>query len=254
MLDPGIGVGTGVPEGVGTGVTEGVRENGTGVGVADNDEDDEVTDGVVAGVVVSANPESISRFSSSAALRKKGDGMEGLSRTHQGPRSFANKKPRPDEPPVRERCERKEGTYLVFDFSMRIRRLFSSLFFAAAILSISEELPETSSNHFFCFACFCSSVSGMGTGGGCITSTLGVGTGATIGMAFGRRIGVGVASCTEASMVVDDVAGSREDSEDSEEDDDAETVWMDSAMKEAARSSNVTVADSVLTATSASWP
>ena len=99
MLDPGIGVGTGVPEGVGTGVTDGVRENGTGVGVADNDEDDdEVTDGVVAGVVMSANPESISRFSSSAALRKKGDGMEGLSRTHQGTRSFANKnkKPRPE--------------------------------------------------------------------------------------------------------------------------------------------------------------
>ena len=71
MVGPWFDVGMGVPEGVGTGVADGVREYGTGVGVADEESDDvEVTmDGVAAGAAAaSENPESSSRFSSSAAL------------------------------------------------------------------------------------------------------------------------------------------------------------------------------------------
>ena len=93
MTEPWFDVGIGVPEEVGTGVADGVREYGTGVGVADDDE--EVTiDDVVAGVVVveSANPESNSRFSSSAALQKRWKGWKVSAASVMETRSVANKK------------------------------------------------------------------------------------------------------------------------------------------------------------------
>ena len=178
-----IPVGTGVP--VGVGVADDIRELGTGVGVADiivvETEDTGDADGAVDVDAMRTTPESISRFSSSAALwRKTYSVSAGRIRSHS---SLA----------VSPRTARAGETraYLVFARRRRIRRSFSSLFFAAAIFAKRDLLAVTSSNHFCCLICFCSSDSGIMTGA--------VDFGA--GMETERRLVVAVAEVAEAGAV-----------------------------------------------------